>query len=347
MISDLLIPKTPTILNAFALILICAVFAACDPAADQPVEEDSLAARTGFWYEENNVTGPGGYPDDLYEMFAHPETWSELRSNLDTYILRGNTLEYLMADPDYGEAFFRDHFIPVLNEAGITLAIDNPQELEGALRTVVDMGVNLSHLSLQSAVSKTKDEPELVQARVDRAVEKLTAYKEAYPDVKVGFGDATPTKGREYRSHYREIAERMKENGYSLDFVHLDAPFEAMQSQVRFTWDGVKEAEHFVRDSLGIDFGFICTSRVSREMRREGKEDLDVARREFFERVVSIPEHYEDDGSLPDYFILNAWYEVPDQSVPEDAPEGEYPMTKVALHLVRAIQNAYSAPQTS
>ena len=76
-----------------------------------------------FWYEDNNMRRAGGYPPDFREMFTHPESWGSLRSLIDVYYIRGNTLQNIRSD--LGEDFVRDCFVKVLSEAGIPIAIDN------------------------------------------------------------------------------------------------------------------------------------------------------------------------------------------------------------------------------
>ena len=56
------------------------------------------AGKTAFWYEDNNVRKAGGYPADFKEMFENPDSWSEMRSHLSVYFIRGNTLKNLVND---------------------------------------------------------------------------------------------------------------------------------------------------------------------------------------------------------------------------------------------------------
>ena len=57
-----------------------------------------FAAETTFWYEDNNMRKAGGYPEDFKEMFENPDSWSEMRSKLSVYCIRGNTLKNVVND---------------------------------------------------------------------------------------------------------------------------------------------------------------------------------------------------------------------------------------------------------
>ena len=105
-----------------------------------------------FWYEDNNMRRAGGYPPDFEQMFTEPDRWSRLRSLIDVYYLRGNTLQNLYRD--LGEGFVRDRLVKVLKDSGIPIAIDNLSSWEKNIPLLSGLGAEVTALSLQSTLSK-------------------------------------------------------------------------------------------------------------------------------------------------------------------------------------------------
>jgi len=288
------------------------------------VDANGADARPQFWYEDNNMRRAGGYPPDFHEMFTRPETWRQLRGHIDVYYIRGNTLKNIFND--YGEDFLRDHFVRVLNESGIPIAIDNPTQYKENITRLRRVGATVTHIALQSTLSKCK--PDEAPARVPQAVAMVSEIHQAFPDIKIGLIDATPTKGRPYQDLYRSLVAGVKEAGARLDFIHLDCPSDQADEGRRVSWEKVKEVERFVQDELGLEFGFICVSAGDGKTSDKG----------FYERVTTIPDRYIREGGAPDHFILMSWFPHPARALPENAPEGEYPMTKVGLDLARNLE---------
>jgi hypothetical protein len=291
-----------------------------------------------FWYEDNNMRRAGGYPPDFREMFAKPESWSTLRSLIDVYYLRGNTFQNLCTD--LGEDFVRDHFVKVLNESQIPVAIDNLSSWERNIPLLRHFGAEIIALSLQSTLSKglnqrTKDLELELDRKVQTVVSEVRAVHNAYPELRIGVIDALPTKGVEYRDVYRKMIDELASEGLELSYIHLDCPVDFPQQGLNIDWSGVKEVEEYVQNNLGIEFGFICTSNG-------GGMESD---RLFHDNVLRIPESYPKHGGLPDHFIIMSWYPHPSLSIPEDAPEGKYPMTKTALKLATGLLNLTPVPE--
>jgi hypothetical protein len=284
------------------------------------------ANRPQFWYEDNNVRRAGGYPPDFREMFEHPEKWAELRRRIDVYYIRGNTLRNIFAD--LGEDFVRDRFARVLARDGIPVAIDNPSGYAEAIPKLRSYGLTVGHIALQSTLSKgPKCPPEEMERRLGATVGKMVEIKRTIPDIKVGLICALPTKGRPYKELYAGLARGMKQAGYGLDFIHLDCPYTEPELGRRIDWPGVREVQRYVQEEIGAAFGFICAS-IS------GKES-DKA---FYDDIMNILERYGRDGAPPDHFVLMSWYRHPARSLPEDAPDGAYPMTKVGLDFARQLE---------
>ena len=279
-----------------------------------------------FWFEDNNQRKAGGYPPDFRAMFEHPEAWKELRSRIDVYYMRGNTLKNLFKD--MGEAFMRDHFAKVLKEAKIPLAIDGITGDTSRIQKMSEYGVTVSYAALQSEISKCP--PEEVSARVDQAIRDIIEFGKKMPGTKIGLIDANPTKGRPWQEPYRHLVQGVRAGGGHIDFIHLDCPCDAANSGRRVSWEKIKEVERFVH-SLGLHFGLICTSA-------DGGKTSDER---FYKDVMAIPERYVKDRTCPDHFIIMSWYPHPSRSLPENAPEGQYPMTKTSLHFARKLANAF------
>ena len=99
-----------------------------------------------FWYEDNNQRQAGGYPPDFHEMFMRPEKWERLRGLIDVYYIRGNTLKNILAA--YGEPFVRDHFVKVLRDGNIPIAIDNPIGTTQTIPLLRGYGATVSHAAV-------------------------------------------------------------------------------------------------------------------------------------------------------------------------------------------------------
>jgi len=227
--------------------------ALCGAAAIFLAVQAPLPAKPLFWYEDNNGGIAAGLPDDFERMFTEPDSWKELRSQIDVYYIRGNTLAAVIEK--YGEGFIKDHFVKVLKDDDIVLAIDNPGPHQKTLPLLKRCGADIGYIALQSTISKIraddykKDGGRLVAERINQAADEIIALKKLYPGVQAGLIDATPTKGRDYVAPYHELARRLSENGTSLDFIHLDCPEEIATEAKTITWDSLRS-------------GGICPGRI-------------------------------------------------------------------------------------
>lgn len=297
--------------------------------ANTPASEEREATMTTktpqFWFEDNNVRRAGGYPADMREMFEQPEKWAELRERVDVYYIRGNTLRNLFND--FGDDFMRDHFARVLGEANIPIAIDNAIGLDESIPKLRSYGLTVSHVALQSVLSKGPPvSEEEMDRRIEATIKQLVEIKQNFPNIQIGFICALPTKGRAYKEPYRRIAQGLKRAGHRLDFIQLDCPYPELERGARIDWPGAAECQRYVQEEIGADFGFICTSTAGLESEER-----------FYRDVMKILDHYPRGVRPPEHFVLMSWYHHPALSLPEDAPEGSYPMTKVGRDFARKL----------
>ena len=292
----------------------------------------------GFWYEDNNMKTAGGFPPDFTEMFTDPARWEELRDTLSVYMVRGNTLSNIINQE--GESFIADHFAPVINGSNLALAIDNPPPVSAwpkFYKLLTDNGITVSHVALQSVLSKPRDgvspetDPEL-ENRIQEVKNDIKAYHQTAQDVKYGIIDARPTKGWAYRDAYKRTRDALRSTGLDLDFIILDCPYSYALAGTNISWNGLKEVEAYVMDSLGIGYGLSITDNT-------GGMQSDQA---FYERVMAYANAYDKSGTVPDFFVLMSWFLHPSKALPEDAPAGQYPMTKVGLELFNYLGGFYA-----
>jgi len=290
-----------------------------------------------FWYEDNNMRTAGGFPPDFTQMFTDPSQWENLRDTLSVYLVRGNTLNNIIKQE--GEDFIKDYFAPVLVGANLPLAIDNPPSVSiwpDFYKLLTDNGITVSHVGLQSVLSKPRNDvspqydPEL-SARILEVKNDIKAYHQTAPDVKYGIIDARPTKGWEYKDAYLRTRDALRSIDLDLDFILLDCPYSYPLAGTKITWTEMKEVEAYVMNTLEAEFGWVITDNV-------GGMQSDQA---FYNSVMAYASAYDKSGTVPDFFILMSWFDHPSRALPEDAPAGEYPMSKVGLELFHYLGGYY------
>ena len=142
-----------------------------------PLSLDSLFAPTpsagpdqgSLWVQPPNHGGAGRLAPDFFEMFTtRTDEWAEARRFVDVWVVRMTSL--LGKDVPLGDAFLRESFLPKLQEWGIALAVnvtgathaqcaDHPERLSdevAAIQRLLDLGADISSLSLQSPLSKVR-----------------------------------------------------------------------------------------------------------------------------------------------------------------------------------------------
>jgi hypothetical protein len=288
----------------------------------------------------------GGMPADFKEKFLQPETWEHAREAIDVYYIRSSTL--LKPENDLDDSFLENSFVPVLEESNVEIALDavganflRSQRSSGTTRInrevaliekLEAMGGQVGYVALQSVLSKplrvkgqAVEYP--MQQRIQDVVEYAKIARERFPDVKIGIIDALPTKGRDYQDPYGQLAVALGEAGLTIDFIHLDCPYEHPQGGTKITWEGVKEAETFVKEDIGARFGLICTSRT-------GGEDSDEA---WNENVLDVPRRYAKVFGHPDEYAVMSWFPHPSSSIPESAASGRYSDMKTVLSFAQEL----------
>jgi len=283
-----------------------------------------------FWYEDNNMRRAGGYPDDLQYMFENPDTWSEMRARLSVYFIRGNTLRNLIKV--VGDKWISNHFCRLLREEEIPVAIDNPTDIS-SIKLLESNGVTVSHIALQSVLSKFQARPMLpeqrreeISKRIEATVPELARLRWAFPQTKIGIIDALPAKGIPYAGPYKSLLEKSRAAGAAVQFIHVDAPCSAIEKTIG--WGNLYQLKKTISQDLELEFGMIVTDNV-------GGMD---SNKSFYDQVMLIADKYPA-AAFPDYFIMMSWYHHPKQAVRNVGPEGEYTMTRAALDFFNAISN--------
>ena len=289
------------------------------------------APRPEFWYEDNNMRRAGGYPPDFQEMWERPDSWKELRSKLDVYYIRGNTLKNILND--FGEDWVADHFAAVLIKEGIPVAVENIGTRGGYLssaKTLQDMGVEIRSIALQSVLSKfeaspmeAEDQNAEIRRRIGVTVEQLKLAQQAFPDLPLGIIDALPPKGLPWRKFYPKFVAAAKAAGVPISFIQVDCPLSKLGKTVKD--QDLHDLRHIIVDDLQLEYGFICTDNI-------GGMESDAAFRDSLLRLAEVFPR----KAYPDAFIVMSWYHHPQFAVRED--EGAIPMTRTALEFFEAIQ---------
>ncbi len=297
-----------------------------------PLSADRLFAPTpsagpdqgSLWVQPPNHGGAGRLAPDFFEMFTtRSDEWAEARRFVDVWVVRMTSL--LGKDAPLSDDFLRESFLPKLHAWGIALAVnvtgatlaqcaDHPSRIGDevvAIQRLLDLGADISFLSLQSPLSK-------VGGRVCPAYGKETGYDlriadivryvatmtERFPGIEIGLVDAMPAKGWAYQDVYRRLQDALTAQGRELAFIHLDFPLESAAPG----WVNVREAEDFVRGELGVPFGLIYVSKI-------GGETSNVA---FRDAVLDAYRAYRAAGGRPDHLELTSWYAYPTSTLPED-----------------------------
>ncbi|MCA1718817.1 MAG: hypothetical protein LC781_18990, partial [Actinobacteria bacterium] len=310
-------------------------------------EDATARASAGLWYEDNNMGMAGGMPPDFKEKFYRPDLWAGAREAIDVYYVRATTL--LNPENDLDDSFLERNFVPVLEESGVEIALDavganflraRPTPADERIEREVSlvekletMGGRVGYVALQSVLSKPlREEGRVVeypmQQRIEDVVEYAKTARERLPDVEVGIIDALPTKGLDYREPYGRLVAALSEEDLELSFVHLDCPYEHPQEGAKITWEGVKEAESFVKEEIGARFGFICTSRTGGEASDEAWND----------NVLDAPRQYASVDGSPDEYVVMSWFPHPGSTIPESAESDRFPDTKTLLSFARELE---------
>lgn len=301
-----------------------------DPVLEATALTPSREARPQFWYEDNNMRRAGGYPPDFQQMWEEPDSWKDLRSILDVYCLRGNTLKNVTEE--FGKDWIADHLAAVLIESGLPVAIDNPGRGGvhfDAMELLQDLGVEIHSIALQSVLSKfaaarmTPDQRAAeIRRRIPLAVEQLKIVRQAFPKVALGIIDALPAKGLPWRRFYPEFVRAARDAGVEIAFIHIDCPLSKIGTVVKDA--DLRDLRRVISNELRLEYGFICTDNV-------GGMKTDAAYHAALQRLASIFPR----AVYPDAFIVMSWYHHPRFAVRR--VEGSVPMTQAALEFFLAL----------
>ncbi len=292
----------------------------------------------GLWYEDNNTGTAGGMPPDFMEKFYRPHLWAQAREAIDVYYIRATTL--LNAENGLDDPFLENHFVPVLEESNVEIALDaggasflraRPAgaariEREIALiEKLKAMGGRVGYIALQSVLSKPlRIKGQVVeypmQQRIQDVVEYAKIARRQLPEAEIGIIDALPSKGQDYQVPYGELAAALGDD-LKLDFVHLDCPYEVAQEGVSITWDGIKQVESFVKRDIVARFGLVSTSRTGGETSDEMWND----------NVLDVSRQYAMVNGNPDEYVIMSWFPHPSSSIPEETGPGSFPDMKTVL----------------
>jgi hypothetical protein len=277
-----------------------------------------------LWVQPPNHGGAGRLAPDLFEMFTtRTAEWAEARHFVGVWVVRMTSL--VGADAPLTDDFLGESFLPKLRDWGIALAVNvtgatlaqcanHPDRLlieTAAIQRLLDLGAQISSLSLQSPLSKvggracpSYGKESGYDLRIADIAGYVAAMTERFPGIAIGIVDAMPAKGWAYQDVYRRLQEALTARGLGLAFIHLDFPMESAAPG----WVDVREAEDFVRGELGIPFGLIYVSKI-------GGETSNVA---FRDAVLDAYREYRAAGGRPDHLELTSWYAYPTSTLPED-----------------------------
>jgi hypothetical protein len=274
-----------------------------------------------------NLRVAGQVPPDFFAMFGSAgDDWGEARRYTSVWLLRSTSL--VGSNPPLNDAFLASDFLPKLREWGTALALDVTgatlvacgrddrlaAEIAG-LRRILDLGGQVSFLSLQSPLSKVGDAACGVYGqeggfaeRISDIVHYARAMSEQLPDVEIGLIDAMPAKGWAYADVYRELVASLVAADLRLSYLHLDFPAENAAPD----WSNLRQAEELIRNELGLQYGLLYISRT-------GGAISNVA---FRDNVLAAYRGYRAAGGRPDHLVLTSWYRYPDAMLPEDDEDG-------------------------
>lgn len=170
-----------------------------------------------------------------------------------------------------------------------------------------------------------EEQREEILSRIEDAATRLAELKKTFPDSKIGIICALPTKGLLYEWAYLELMKHSKAVNAPLDFIHIDCPAPALISGNIITWDELSNIKRVIRETLGIEYGFVIT---------DGNAGR-VSNRAFYDAVMFMAKEFPI-KDYPDYFIMMSWFPFPIHSVRMDGtPDGAFSMTRTSLDFIK------------
>jgi len=282
------------------------------------------AGRIELWYQDTNLRIAGGIPGDLVERYepGNLNQWASSRALMDTYYLRQSTFGQHLK----GNAPLQRRMADAHNAHGTTLAFDcteatwahdrtggatpNFSRTINELRELVQNGFVLSHIGLQSVLSKPLEDGRAygLEPRILDVVEFMKQVRPHFPGVKIGIIDAMAAQGKPWESWFTQLRDAVEAAGQTLDFVHIDMPFSYPRNGTNGnSWASLVAHERFIRDTLSAEVGVIATDNV-------GGMDSSNQWREF---VLDGVNKYLAAGGRPDALMLFSWYTYPTETYPD------------------------------
>jgi hypothetical protein len=288
-----------------------------------------------IWYEDNNLKQPGGYPPDFVEKFYKIETWQNALNCIDVYMIRMEVLRQMDDNflknlkiflIKYKKRLALDAEGATWTQANLNIQMKKEQELE-LLKKLKQYNIYPCCILFQSVLSKDfkNNKGEIIEYPLENRIEDIINYiksaKQIFSDIKFGIIDALPTKGRDYQSAYVALLRALKKEGYSLDYILLDAPFDYMEKRIStMSWEKLKEIENFVKNNLKLKFGIFVTSKKGGE----------TSALNFYKDVLTYFDRYQGITGNPDFYTIGAWFTYPDKTIPESC-DNNYPAMCVVL----------------
>src|SRR5215211_2009750 len=199
-----------------------------------------------LWVQPPNYGGAGGLAPDFFEMFTtRTDEWAESREFVAVWVVRMTSL--VGRDAPLSDLFLAESFLPKLHEWGIALAVnvtgatraqcgDHAARMSDevlAIQRLLDLGADISYLSLQSPLSKVRSScpaygrEKGYDLRIADIAGYVAAMTERFPGIEIGLVDAVPAKGWDYQDVYIRLQDELTARGLRLAFIHLDFPLES------------------------------------------------------------------------------------------------------------------------
>lgn len=314
------------------------------------------SASTGevVWYQPSNGNQGGKALPDFLQLFdPAANKWPSAQREASVLLLSFGSLRNAeQENPD----FFRSTLSPFLARTGMKLAInsglatfascrelsENNQRLEHRLkvmRRMMDAGVKISFISLQSTLSKlynrrTQCPGYSLERRIDDIIWYISSVREGLnvhdDSLQFGLIDASLTKGEAFvqtqlgvsriEEAYSQLFAALEKRGLRISYVHLDYPWERFGEFNRKRKGSFGEIHNFQAwlEERQVASGLFLTSVRS------------ATEKEFHDRVLQVLGGYVHGGAATRHVVLASWKKIPTTELPESPEDpNRYPMTRV------------------
>lgn len=281
------------------------------------------------WYEDNNLHENGAVPPDFFDRLQQGDQWKDSRQLMHVYYLRYATYR----DHLKGNSELLDQIANAFNEYNVTIALDdtaavwthssikdkdpNYQKSIDTLNELINHGFDVKYIGLQSVLSKPLQDSDGNEHHYPMSLryKDVSVYfdkiRPLFPEIKIGIIDALPAKVRpeEYEHAYLGLINHLNTKGYELDFLHLDMPMSYPRDRRNgMTFEKLADIEDYVKNTLNTTFGLFVTDDFGGGRSNES----------FSKYALSGLQSYLEVGGRADHYVLSAWYEYPDYTVPDN-----------------------------